>query len=289
MSYWDFIAPDPETFADRLLPVLPDFIPVVGVPVPKEAMVAAAWLSPFSGAGLFARVLYATSQTTTSAAASQAAVDAVNQALLGAPKQTITLKAGTAVAALVIPNVYRCALKMTAGGHDIVNVFHVEGSASGQEAAAAAAVLAAWKTAGGPLARLSQLITMVSVTAMDLSSVNGGITVVTDTTTGGISSTNALATRGACGLIKLNGGTRSRSTRGRIYYGPIMETDINSDGATVASASVTAWGTAFTNFRTSLSGAGFTLGVASRKTSSFTSATTTAVEATIATQRRRIR
>jgi hypothetical protein len=49
------------------------------------------------------------------------------------------------------------------------------------------------------------------------------------------------ATRAAAAIIKLNGGTRSRSTRGRIYYGPIMENDINADGATLTATTKPLW------------------------------------------------
>jgi hypothetical protein len=270
-------------------PTMPPLVWVGPIPVPREAVIADAWSNPFSGVGLAARLYYAVSQTGGSQTTADAANNGQQQQIASAPTKSITLRGTTVMAALVIANVYRCSIRMICGGKDVVNVVHVEGSASGQEAAAAAAVLAAWKVGSGPLSRLSNLIAMQDVTAMDLSSTNGGITVVTDTTTGGNSTTPTLATRAAAALIKMNGGTRSASTRGRMYIGPLHEAAINADGATLGGTEVTALGTAMTNFRNSLSGAGFTLGVASRKNSSFTSVTSTAVETTIATQRRRLR
>jgi hypothetical protein len=130
---------------------------------------------------------------------------------------------------------------------------------------------------------------MVSITAMDLSSLSGGITVLADATLGSVSSTNALATRAASALIKLNGGTRSRSTRGRLYFGPIMEADIQSDGATLDTTRATGITNAFTAFLASLATANFPLVVASAKTSTATTVGSIAVEPIIATQRRRIR
>jgi hypothetical protein len=150
-------------------------------------------------------------------------------------------------------------------------------------------VLAAWKVATGPLSRLSSLVAMTGVRAVDISSGSGAIVTVNDTTAGGVASTNSLATRGACALVQFNGGTRSRSSRGRLYFGPIMETDINVDGATVGGATVANLGTAFTAFRNSLNGSGYPLNVLSRKLSQAFPVTSQTVETIIATQRRRIR
>ena len=190
---------------------------------------------------------------------------------------------------LIIPNTYRVAIRMVAGGKSITNVIGVTGASGGLEASAAAAVLAAWKVAAGPLARLSSLISMGDVTAVDLSSTTGGIAIVADTTAGGVTATNSLSTRAAASLVTWNSGTRSRSARGRLYFGPLMEQDLNTDGATLVSGNQTSMGTAFTNFRSSLAGAGFPLVVISQKLASTTVVTSQAVQSTIATQRRRLR
>jgi hypothetical protein len=192
-----------------------------------------------------------------------------------------------AVATLVIPNCFQVSIQMTAGSHAVENVIGVE-NAAGSSAGAAAAVKAAWEVASGPLAALSNLIAMVNYHAVDIGSTGGTITDLASSATGGLS-TNTLATRAACQLIKFNGSNRSRSTRGRLYFGPARESDIDADGATVTASIRTSTNTAFTNFRNSLSAAGYPLVVLSRKNSTATVVTTHAVETLVATQRRRIR
>jgi hypothetical protein len=190
---------------------------------------------------------------------------------------------------LVIPNVYRASITMLAGTRQIVNVVGLRGTSGGQQAAAAAALKTQWEASTGPMSALSGLVTASQYQVMDLTTVTGGIAVVSSTHAGGVGTTNSLATRGACALVKWNGSSRSLSTRGRLYFGPIMETDVNSDGATLGATSLTNINAAFTTFRTGLSGAGFTLCVISRKLATATDVTNHSVEATIATQRRRIR
>jgi len=289
VGFWDFIAPDLSDFQDALRPVLPETVWVGPLPLPREVFILQAWSAPGSAAGLAARVYYEIVQTS---GGSRSQADVVNNAVQ---------QQGAAVArqgvwatvegemTLVISNTYRVAIRMTAGGKSITNVVGVTGSAAGQQAAAAAAVLAAWKVATGPLSQLSNLVAMADVTAIDLSSTSGGITIVSDTTTGGVGVSTALSTRAAAALVTWNGGTRSKSARGRLYFGPLMESNINTDGATLIGGSATAFGTAFTAFRNSLAGAGFPLVVISQKNASTTQVTSQAVQTTIATQRRRLR
>jgi len=290
VGFWDFIAPDFTSFSNVMADVIPDTY-LGSFTVPKETFIAQAWAAPFSASGLLARVYYETQktlgQTRGQADALAKAIDSQGQAG-NTGKGTWVLGSGGALT-LVIANTYRVAVRMTAGGKSITNVVGVRGSTSGQQAAAAAAVLAAWKVASGPLARLSSLITMADVTAVDLSSLTGGITIVTDTTAGGITTTNALSTRASAALVGFNGGSRSKSSRGRLYYGPLQETDINTDGATLVSGVQTQFNTAFSNFRSSLATAGFPLVVISQKNASTTDVTSHAVQSTIGTQRRRLR
>ena len=168
---------------------------------------------------------------------------------------------------------------------------HVVGvqNGGGDAAGAGVAVRNAWKSTNGPLSQLSNLYVLSQFVTTDIGSSNGAINVLTDTTAGTQAATNSFATAGACALIKWNGGTRSRSARGRLYYGPIREIDINADGRTLTSAQQGFFNTAFNNFRSSLSGAGYPLVVLSRKLSQSFPVTSSAVETTIATQRRRIR
>jgi hypothetical protein len=185
--------------------------------------------------------------------------------------------------------VYRCSINMLAGTRQVVNVVGLHGSGAGLQSSAAAALRTAWEITGGPLKLLSGLVVMNNYSVMDLSSPTGGIAVLTSSATGGIGTTNSLATRAASALIKWNGSSRSLSTRGRLYFGPIMETDINPDGATLVAGQQVAFQNAMAAFRSSLSGAGFPLCVISRKLAIATDVTGSTCEAVIATQRRRIR
>jgi len=148
-------------------------------------------------------------------------------------------------------------------------------------------VRTAWKIASGPLSLLLTQYALTGFRAVDIGDPNGDIAVITDTTAGSV--TGSLATNAACALVKWNGGQRSRSSRGRLYFGPIGEGNINTDGRTLSSGSITAYNTAFTNFRNSLASSGYPLVVLSRVLSEAFPVTQHAVETVIATQRRRIR
>lgn len=289
MGYWDNVFADQYAALNWAAQWLPEWVNVGNVPISREEVAQTAFGTPYSLQGVILKTMVGLQQ----AGANQAQIAVATQGLTdiasSSGKTGIQIGVPGNMAQLIIANAYRCAIQMVCGGRDVINVVHVEGSAPGQEAAAAAAVLAAWKVATGPLTQLSNYISMVEVQAMDLSSASGGIYAIADTTTGGIAASQTLATRAASALIKWNGGTRSRSSRGRLYYGPLRESNVQIDGATLESAAVTAFGTAFTAFRNSLSAAGFPLQVASRLTSSCTSVTSQTVESTIATQRRRIR
>lgn len=289
MGFWDFIAPDFGTFKATVEPALPPIVMVGFVPVPRDVIIATAWANPGSGYGLALRIYY---ERVITSGGSVSDADQINNAVqqqagtVTNNGQWLTQEDGMV---LVIANTYRIAVRMQAGGKDITNVFGVRGSTSGQQAAAAAAALAAWKVANGPLSQLSNLVQMADVTAVDLSSTTGGITVVTDATAGGGTTGPALSTRASAALVTWNSGTRSKSARGRMYYGPLRETDIDTDGATLLGARATAIGTAFTAFRSSLATAGFPLVVISQKLASTTDVTSQSVQTTIATQRRRLR
>ena len=211
----------------------------------------------------------------------QAVVDAITLALQQADGEEDPM------VSLLIPDCFQVNIDAVSGGQPVTNVVGVE-NAGGTAAGAAAAVQTAWKIAAGPLANLSNLYALVQFKAVDIGDPNGDIVVVPDVATGGAGSAS-LATNAACALVKWNGGTRSRSSRGRLYFGPIAETNINADGRTLATGSRTAFNTAFTNFRNSLTASGYPLVVLSRILSEAFPVTSSDVEQVIATQRRRIR
>ena len=179
------------------------------------------------------------------------------------------------------------SIQATSGGRAVDNVIGVRGTASGQEAAAAAAVKAAWEATGGPCKARTNQYVMAQYYVTDLSSTTGGIATLTSSTTGAI--IGSLSTNAACALVKTNGTNRSRSTRGRLYAGPLAESEINADGRTLQSGTVTTLQAAFTQFKTALASANYPWVVISPTLGSATLVSAISVEGTIATQRRRIR
>lgn len=271
---------DFDEFFNRVGKYIPS-LTAFHVGLDKTAVAEIAWQNPASGYGN-AAVVIAAYQNVLGGDESAAGAAAANAGM------AFNIGGLGSMAQLIIPGCFQVAIMGKAGGSDVVNVIGVQ-NGGGNAADAAAAVRTAWKVTAGPLAQLSSLYTLNQFVATDIGSSNGSIATVGDTTAGGQVSGNSFATAGACALIKWNGGTRSRSARGRMYFGPIMETNINPDGRTLASAFVTAFTTAMTNFRASLSSSGYPLVVLSRTLSESFPVTSNAAESTIATQRRRIR
>ena len=268
-----------EEFFSRVEPWLPDSVGYL-VHLKDDQVAHIAYEDPLSGFGGYLSTVLGIAEVVDPQ--SPAPKNAALRGLAGLAQSGDGL-----MAPLVIPNVYRVAIEALSGGQSVVNVVGVKGSSSGQATAAANAVKAAWEAAGGPAGVLQNTYAVQNYRSMDLSSVDGGIANVGSTKVGGGAS--ALATNGACALVKWNGGTRSGSSRGRLYFGPLSESQINSDGRTVAASSLTTITTAFTAFRDSLSGAGFPLHVISRTRAEAFAVTSIAVESVLASQRRRIR
>lgn len=252
-----------------------------GFGLDKTALSESAYQNPSAGPGLAAVIIAAAKY---SGPTDEKALSRI-QATAGTAASVI---GGGPMTQLVIPGCFQVAIHGKAGGSDVVNVIGVQ-NPGGDAAGAAAAVRTAWKVTSGPLNNLSSLYTLDSFVATDIGSSNGQIVTLTDTTAGGQTTGNSFATAGACALIKWNGGTRSRSARGRIYFGPLTESQINADGRTVVGAFQTTINTAFANFRSSLSSSGYPLVVLSRTLSQAFPITSSTCENTIATQRRRIR
>lgn len=256
---------------------------VFGVQLPNEVLAQLAYNAPYSALGTYlgGRIAASGYVGTDKEQSTSDVVTLLNPFVIGQVLQE------TDMTTLVIPNCFQVTISAVAGGHAVENVIGVK-NASGTAAGAATAVKTAWEIATGPLANLATLVTMTNYHAVDISSSTGTIADLASTTAGGRSS-QSFATRGAAALIKWNGSNRSRSTRGRLYYGPIAESDIQTDGATLDTTRATAIGTAFTAFRNSLNSSGYPLVVLSRTLSSSFDVTAHAVESSIATQRRRIR
>lgn len=188
---------------------------------------------------------------------------------------------------LIIPGAFQVTIQGTTGGRAVDNVIGVS-NAGGTALGAATAVRDAWERLGGPIKALHTSYIMSNYHAVDLSSGTGTIADLASTATGQVG-TGSIATRAASALVKWNGGSRSRSTRGRLYFGPLTEAAINADGGTITAATVTDLNARFNQFRNDLTAAGYPLVVLSRKLAASFPVTTQAVESLIATQRRRIR
>ncbi len=296
MGFWDFIAPDKEAFDAVLLPLLPAALSFGKFELSDQDLADIAWSNPASAAGIVTRLLYQNGAIQAGAPAAgqslvQAQIDNLTRGGLGTLGPTTVgsdLTMGLSMAQIVIANTYRCTVKAVFGGQEVQNTFHFLGSGPGQETACATALQAAWKTAGGPLTRFDTKYVLQEFEAIDLSSISGGIWVIADTTPG-TRAVTATAGRQTSALITYNGQTRNRSSRGRTYLGPLYETDISVDGASLESGSVTAIGTAMTNFRTVMTTAGFAQQVLSRTLVQNFPVTFQRVEPIIATQRRRLR
>lgn len=287
-DYWNSLYDSFDAFAAAVNPLAGPMSSIAGYVWSRDRLILEAWHNPFSTVGAYVRGLLALGQPASAQVGDwgNAWAGMGDWGVAGSAGGTWDWSGGTMT--LVISNVYRCSVNAVQGTRNIVNVFGLRGSAAGQEAAACAALQTAWKVSAGPLTRLRTEYTLQYFEAVDLSSTSGGIFRITDTTAGGLS-TGSISTNAASALLKWNGNTRSKTSRGRTYFGPLDEASINTDGRTLASASKTAIGSAFTNFRSSLATSGFTLCVISRKEGASHDVTLQTVEDVIATQRRRIR
>lgn len=280
-DYWQLFGyTDESAFVDAVSPYMPS-LRYWGLGWDAEQMSHYAWSNPASAFGSVAATVLTVKTVSGDSPTQQTTAGAL------AGRYIDSTQGAQAMPALIIPGTFLCSIKMSSGGQDVINVIGVRNS-GGTAAGAAAAVDAAWQAASGPLSQLSTTTTYSGVHAMDLSSADGAISDLAVTGKAGGAS-GALATNAACALVKWNGGTRSGSSRGRLYFGPLLEVAVNSDGRTLASTWQTAFQNAITVFRNSLNSANYPLVVISRKNAVATTVTSHAVENVIATQRRRIR
>ncbi len=189
---------------------------------------------------------------------------------------------------LVIPNAHQIGIEMSAGGQTIMNVIGINygtGFYTIQEALAD--VKAAWEATGGPLKTLPNAVTCIGYHGVDLSTADAATAYLGSGATGTVAS--EMSTLAACAVIKLSGGSRSRSKNGRMYFGPLHEGQINSDGRTISSGAATTINAAFNQFRTAINVEEVSWAVLSRKLSEATPIASVGVQGVIGTQRRRLR
>lgn len=195
---------------------------------------------------------------------------------------------GGLMAQVVINRGYRVTIKSRVGSQEVVNVLHFLGPSTGLEKDAAQTMHAFWKsTQGGYTVLGNNAVTFEGVEAVDLSSINGGIWWEADGDAGLIAS--QIATAGAAALVQLNGQTRNRNSRGRIYFGPLRESDVSPDGRTLTTGGKNMATNLVSNMQAAMGAEGFVLQVLSRATATMFPVTLVRVADIIATQRRRIR
>jgi hypothetical protein len=185
---------------------------------------------------------------------------------------------------LIVPDTFLVSIKGISGGQDVVNVVGIKFAGVSAEAVATA-VRDAWIVSGGPITKLPNTYSMVEVKALSLDNANGQVFTLPHSQAGNLS--GALATNGSCALVTYGNGTRSKSSKGRMYFGPLREVEINTDGRTLASAST--FTTAMTAFKTDVETWGGQWVIVSRKNSTTAPITSITTQTVIATQRRRIR
>lgn len=255
--------------------------PILGFPPqPTNKLLTGAYYSPWGGLGSYLSVRF--SSDGIGLAKTQAGV------LGGLLPGSSSLNPENSMTQLIIPGAFQVTIMGVTGGRDTFNVIGVT-SATSTAAEVAARVKVCWEAEDGPLANLPPAYVVSGYKAVDLSSADGAIAVVESGHAGGLGVGSSIATRAASALVQWNGGTRSRSSRGRLYFGPLAESQIDVDGATLTGSTQTALETAFSDFVSNMNEAPNLLAVLSRKNSSATQVTSHTIETTIATQRRRIR
>lgn len=188
---------------------------------------------------------------------------------------------------LVVPQTVQVAIEMTCSGQKVYNVLGFTNAFGSSPSYILNLVKTEWERTNGPLKLKPSQVAMVGYHFTDLSSSSGAVAFLGSTTTGGV--TTALSTMASSALIKLSTGTRSRSQQGRLYHGPLGETQIDADGRTVASSYVTSLNTAYDTFRVNMAAGNCGWQIISRKNLVSTGITTVSASPLVATQRRRQR
>jgi len=188
---------------------------------------------------------------------------------------------------LVIPQTVQVAIEMQCSGQSVYNVLGFTNAFGSSPSYILNLVKTEWERTNGPLKLHPSQLTMVGYHFTDLSTLTGAVSFLGSTTAGGV--TANLSTMASSALIKLSTGTRSRSQQGRLYHGPLGESQIQSDGRTLETAFVTSLNTAYETFRVNMAAGNCGWQILSRKNSIGTSVVTATASPIVATQRRRQR
>jgi len=188
---------------------------------------------------------------------------------------------------LVVPQTVQVAIEMTASGQSVYNVLGFTNAFGSTPSYILNLVKTEWERASGPLKLHTTQTTMVGYHFTDLSSPTGAVAFLGSSTAGGVA--DNLSTMASCALVKLTSGTRSRSQQGRLYHGPLGESQVQSDGRLLATGFITSLNTAYETFRVNVAAGNLGWQVISRKNSTSTPITNASTSPIVATQRRRLR
>lgn len=192
------------------------------------------------------------------------------------------------MAPLIIPGVVQIAIQMECSGQPVYNVVHLDiDEGLDTPTSTLNDVKTAWEASGGPLKTRTDKVKMVAYHYTDLRYPDGFVQTLSSSTTG--LGTDSISTMASAALIKLQSGTRNRSSNGRLYHGPLTEGDIDADGRSISSAKLTALTTAYNQFRTAMNVGSRKWVVASRKNLTKAPIANISVASIVATQRRRLR
>jgi hypothetical protein len=176
---------------------------------------------------------------------------------------------------------------MTCSGQKVFNVIGIHMPGPYVVPDVLTAVKTAWEATLGPLKTRPNTLTMVGYHGVDLSSSTGSVGFLGSNTSGGQSGDVSLLS--AAGLIKISSGTRARRANGRLFHGPLVESQINADGRTLSGTWPADLTTAYTNFKTAMTTANMPWVIISRKYSSTADVTSVGVRSVVSSQDRRLR
>lgn len=189
---------------------------------------------------------------------------------------------------LIIPNAMQVSLHFTVSGQETVNVLGFTKDDPAITASMAADIVHnAWTATGGPHKLLTPQVVLNKVKATDISSADGEIFERGVSVPGG--ATGTVGNLAVSAVVRVGSGTRSRSGKGRVYFGPIGSQDIATDGRSYPLQAQTNVRTAFLAFQTATNNGNLTWSVLSRKLLVATEITSVSVAPIIGIQRRRLR
>lgn len=188
---------------------------------------------------------------------------------------------------VVIGSTAQVGIEMTCSGQKVFNVIGVHMPGPYLITDVLAAVKSAWEVSTGPLYRHPTSVQMVGYHGTDLSSTTGAVAFLGSSASGAVAGDVSLMSASA--LVKLASGTRARRANGRLFHGPLAESQVNSDGRTLASSFITDATTAYANFRNAMATANMPWVIISRKYSSTADVSSIGVRSIASSQDRRLR